>query len=180
MTIRKSKWTKIYRQKIIGIIYGAATYILIGTIIRLITERFNYDLEGQSIYLIAQLFAIGFSVGTMLLINRRIVTNYQMRRLLKGSYNEMEFALRKLFKEKNFPYQRSQNKADCYQYQFLGYNLVLMIYPYNPKSSEIGRPDQINQALAQLTHTLVIMPEIDAKNEGFAEKLAHAIDEMVA
>ena len=102
----------------------------------------------------------------------------EMSRVLKLKFEDAEFALRKLLKEKQIKFYRRYEDEGYYQYEFPGRNLILNLYPYDSSISIVCIPPKDTSIITTCIDTLLEIPSMNAKNRDFAEELALAIDDL--
>lgn len=164
-----NKWSTFDRNSIllafaigISILSGSAISFSLGTVL------------GQLITL------IGLILGVWVIYAFLIKKPKSLSRSLKLEYKDAEFALRKLFKDKNIVFHRQEDDDKFYTYELLGRDLTATIIPYDPSLGVAGSPFLPLNEMMAYKHTLVTLQFLNTQNKVFAEELTIAIDEMVA
>ena len=157
--MNSSRWQKqhIHFQ---SIVWGVSAIISILLILLMLS--LGYSLEVAGVFFI--LAFVILRVALAYLFKNRYANS--MVRILKFDYEKIERDFRLIFKDKNIRFQR-KSEDDSYRYEFLGYNLSMIVQPHWIQWEPTSRP------LTKLT-----LYKLTARNEEFADMLAASIDEM--
>ena len=181
--MRSSKWTRQNKERgaqgFLAVVNTLAVSIVILAIIAFATDWEAYFLErfGLSLYFLVLLLACIGSLGYWLFL--KFSHTNEMSRVIKMPYEDADFALRKLYKDKQLTFVRRKNEEGCYVYAFTGRDVSLIIYPYDSETSSMGSPDRPSYRLSSFDRTLLQLPGLHPGNKPFAEELALSIDEML-
>jgi len=113
------------------------------------------------------ILAVGIGV-TFILMNRN---PNKMLRVLRVDVESAEWNLRKLLRDNSIRFLRRVDD-DVYHYELPGYKLSMIVKPYIWHNLNVDSQRNLQPA------TLLMLGDLNEKNQIFAEKLADMIDEL--